>query len=675
MAAWAVAVVLIVLGATACGAVAPPTPIPHVAVAPTVAATIVAPAPTATQTGVTASPAGTSQASASTPAASESAPGGVRLATASSTATTIAAANELEAELARIMAVTPPRRDLVDLARRYKVRPGTPTPDVPAVEAVIGHERQFWVADSANKRYFQVKARLQRQSEHVDFYVQEGERVEDAAADRSLETIERRILPALTTELGADRLSLNKLRVTILNTRLRGLVGYYSSVDEYPGWVAPFSNERPLIVMSLGAGQPGSRTYDSRLAHELEHLLQWRLDPGEQTWVNEGTAEVAIRAVGLQPSGNYQSFLQRPDTQLTAWAEEVSDTPAHYGAADLFFNYVAQRYGGYRAVGEILTRPERGTAGVEAGLRAWTGDASLTFEKVFVDWAIANWANQPDAADGRYGYRNLQVRSREERLDAVPTRVAGTVRQFGTRYYDIARASALTVSAAPSVKLVAAAERSGPIWWSNRGDSTNARLTREVDLTGVTRARMSFALWHDLEKDYDYGYVSASRDGGATWTTLRGRTGSSSDPTGANYGVGFTGKTGGQWLDEEVDLTPFGGAKALVRFELVTDDAYNGPGFCLDAIEVPEIGWRDRADDAGWRADGFVRVRNALPGRLAAHLVAVVGREVQVVPVGLGERLAVPPELRGADRLVLVVSGLTPLTSEPVTFDLTVEGA
>jgi len=45
-----------------------------------------------------------------------------------------------------------------------------------------GDSREFWVADSANKRYFKVTARLLQRSDHVDFYLQEGERVDPDGA-------------------------------------------------------------------------------------------------------------------------------------------------------------------------------------------------------------------------------------------------------------------------------------------------------------------------------------------------------------------------------------------------------------------------------------------------------------------------------------------------------------
>ncbi|HEY3110380.1 MAG TPA: hypothetical protein VGL23_16595, partial [Chloroflexota bacterium] len=607
------------------------------------------------------------------------APAGSPAATATAVSRDGEVAVSPDEELARALASPPPKRDVLDLARRFKVRPGTPTP-IPTAgpPAQIGDRREFWVADSANKRYFKVTARLLQRSDHVDFYVQESERVDADGVARSIETIEQTILPALAGDFAAGRLALDRLRIAILNTRLRGLVGYYSSVDEYPRWVAPFSNEQPLIAMSLGAVQPGSRAYNSGLAHELEHLIQWRLDRGEDTWVNEGTAELAIRAVGLDPSGNYQAFIQQPDTQLNDWAEEVGQTPAHYGASELFFGYLAQRFGGYSVIGEILARPERGIAGVDAVLRQGAG--AVDFASAFVDWTVANWANQP-AADARYRYvGGPPVRVREQPI-ALATRVDASVHQFGARYFLLPhRAGGTLVLETPrEAKLVAAPDRPDPIWWSNRSDSGDSRLTRAVDLSGVDRATLHFAAWYDLERDFDYAYVAASIDGGQSWSTLPGRNTSAGDPTGSNYGLGFTGKSGDPagWVDELVDLSAYAGKKLLLRFETVTDDAYNGAGFCLAGLEIPEIGWRDEPGDAGWTAEGWLRIRNRVPQRAAVQLVAVTGDQVRVIRLPIGQdgraRAAVTDDLAGAERAAIVVSGLTPLTKESMPFALALE--
>jgi bacillopeptidase F (M6 metalloprotease family) len=129
----------------------------------------------------------------------------------------------------------------------------------------------------------------------------------------------------------------------------------------------------------------------------------------------------------------------------------------------------------------------------------------------------------------------------------------------------------------------------GGAWWSNRGDAMDTRLTREIDLSSLSEATLRFQAWYDLEKQFDFVYLSASRDGGRTWQVLPGRNTIADRDTGNNYGVGWTGSSGADWVDEEVDLTPFAGSDVLLRFDYVTDQSYNGQGFALRNVSIPEL--------------------------------------------------------------------------------------
>src|SRR3989304_2610418 len=136
-----------------------------------------------------------------------------------------------------------------------------------------------------------------------------------------------------------------------------------------------------------------------------------------------------------------------------------------------------------------------------------------------------------------------------------------------------------------------------------------ATPTREVALGAVTSATLRFWTWFDIERDFDYGYVAVSTDGGKRWTTLATSAATSSDPNGNNLGHGFTGISGGGkdpvWIEQKADLAPYAGKRILLRFEHVTDGALNKGGFAVDDIEVAEIGYRDNAEaDRGWGAEG-----------------------------------------------------------------------
>src|SRR5439155_25366635 len=106
----------------------------------------------------------------------------------------------------------------------------------------------------------------------------------------------------------------------------------------------------------------------------------------------------------------------------------------------------------------------------------------------------------------------------------------------------------------------------------------------------------------------------------------RGQHASDFDPLGQAYGPGYTGRSGDgdtpAWIDEQVDLSPFAGRDVLLRFEYITDEAASGPGFALDDLSVPEIGFVDDAEaDYGWPASGFTRVTGPIAQRYLIQLV------------------------------------------------------
>jgi len=216
-------------------------------------------------------------------------------------------------------------------------------------------------------------------------------------------------------------------------------------------------------------------------------------------------------------------------------------------------------------------------------------------------------------------------------------------------------------------------------WWSNRGDGIDARLTRRLDLTQADQPTLKFWTWFDIEADYDYAYVMASTDDGKTWQTLAGTHTTDSNPNGANLGNGFTGRSGGGptpiWVEEEIDLSPYAGREILLRFEYVTDDAYNANGIGIDDLRVEDAGVVDDAETPGdWQADGFVRIVNRVPQQYAVQVI-------ELGPTPRVQRVTLDAEQRGravltgsnggGNRAVIAVSGLARDTLAVAPFSLT----
>jgi hypothetical protein len=225
-----------------------------------------------------------------------------------------------------------------------------------------------------------------------------------------------------------------------------------------------------------------------------------------------------------------------------------------------------------------------------------------------------------------------------------------------------------------NVSVVPAQAHSGQtMWWANRADESDTRLTRTFDLSGVSSATLNYWTWYFIEEGWDYGYVMVSTDGGATWTPLETTHTTTLNPHGNAYGPGYSGQSG-NWVQESIDLTPYAGQSIQVRFEYITDDAVTQPGFILDDISVPEIGYSEDFESGagGWTSEGWLLTDNTLPQDFLVLLVQPGSPNAPVTRlVGPGAALQGEWDITvGGDYgdAVIVVAGLAPVTTEPADY-------
>ncbi|MGI8424671.1 MAG: hypothetical protein ACR2NO_11285 [Chloroflexota bacterium] len=589
--------------------------------------------------------------------------------------------------------VTPPERDEAELSLRFKESCLIPTPKrVPLFrDEPVGETRPFWVLDEPNRRFFQVQATLRHASEHLLFYVQDGGSGANVTIDAlaaSAATFETKTLPLLLRYFGDLP---EKPRVTIFNGRVPGVGGYFSSSDMLPRSVNPFSNERPMVFMSLDATRPGTSAYDAVLAHELQHFVHAQAHPQQDSWINEGAAELAMAVAGYEQTAAARAYLNNPEIQLNGWADRPSESQPYYGGGYLILEYFAQRMGGYERIKDLISSPGTSVNTFEHYFQRHA--PQLRFDDLFRDFAVANVLNDRTVADGRFGHDRLSLRARVQEQHTVPSATAASgalsnavLRPYAARYVELTPGSArgdleLRFAGGADARLYGAPARSGTHqWWGNAADDSASSLTREFDLTGVSSATLRFGAWFDTERDYDYGGVAVSADGGCSWRTLAGRHTTDSNPVGQNLGHGFTGRSEG-WLDEEMDLSAYAGQKVQVRFFYVTDQSYHGSGFAVDDVSIPEIGFDDDAEDENpsWQTEGFLRSLNAAAVEWAVQAIAYTDSGPQIfqlnpvrTPDGgtVAGTLRVPRFGNGVTRVVVAVSPLVPVTLEPIEYRL-----
>ena len=564
-----------------------------------------------------------------------------------------------------------PDRDLFRLTR--ELVPGSG--DIPrtvtgdAVEYSVGRIDTFWLVDLADTVAYQSTFELALVTPHAYWYVEQGLSVSQSGLELSAARFEDEIYPAVTQVFGKEWNPGidNDPHLNILNASLKGVAGYFSSTDEYPTGVRPRSNQREIIYINALSVPPGGANYDNVLAHELQHASHWNADASEDTWVNEGLAELSTSIV-LGNSFSIRQFLRGAPISLVNWPVVSLGGIANYGASSLFMHFLTEHYGGRSDLRALLAQPEDGIAGIDAYLERLGYESR--FKDVFREWAAANILD----GDGIFGYDRLDVRA----SISISIRGFGEYRsqmpQYAVEYTELESVSepfTLSFQGSTTTPLLPVDVGPAGCWWSNTGDSIDATLTHRVELPAGSTAALEYEVWFEIEEEWDYVYVEVSVDGGHTWRIIETPATSPENPIGAGFGPGYTGNSGG-WVQESVDLSPYAGEDLWVRLQYITDDAINGSGACFRDLSVEAAGIT--AEDAGWEARGFVFTDNVVRQDFQVQLITLgdepLVRRTPLDAQNYGELTLLPP--REGERLIVAVGSLAEKTRQPASYTLRV---
>jgi len=588
-----------------------------------------------------------------------------------------------------------PVNDLRTLAMRLKGIPDIPVTVAPKPGGYkVGDEEKFWVSNEDTKAHFQITARLAYKTDNVYFFVHRDLSVKDSDVQKLVDTFQTKIYPTDRKFFGDEPNPGvdGDPHLFILYTRGLGqnVGGYASSADGYSRLAQQYSNEKEIFYINAEAyGSPANPDLPGTLAHEFQHMIQGYHDSNEDTWMNEGSSMLAEFLNGYRTGAEF-SFIASPDLQLNAWDDSgAGANSGHYGGSFMYLAYFLDRFG-EDATKTLVNEKENGLQAVEKTLKDLkitdkaTGKPTTGVD-VFSDWVIANYVGDKSVGDGRYFYNNYpkapRVTNHAATVTTCPLSVkSATVHQFGADYIRISCRGTYTFdfTGSQQVSVMPATPHSGKFaFWSNRGDKSDTTLTREFDLTNVKSATLKYwALW-TIEEDYDYGYVEVSTDGGKTWKIIKTPSMRDTNPSGNNFGSGYTDNSGGsktpQWIEEKIDLTPYAGKKIQVRFEYITDDAATRSGLLIDDISVPELNYTCdfESDDCGWKAEGFVRFDNILPQAYVVQVIRKVGSKTTVEQMTLDGANTGSIKLdvaSASDSVIVVVSGTTQFTTELASY-------
>ena len=614
-----------------------------------------------------------------TPAASVSVAPGSPLPTGSAAAT-------LPDMSAALLNKTLPIADVFNLTRSVRGRDGVPAKEHEPVRTTppaedVGTSKPFWTYDFASKKNLRITATLKIVTDHSKWWVQDDITVDVNALRTNANFFETNIYPTDRGAYGSEwspGIDADP-RINVMIARIPGsAAGYFSSTDELPLWVNEFSAEREMIYLNSLSSRS---TWNSIIAHEYCHMIQFGRDKRSSVWFNEGHAQLCeeLNGFGLPHAS---TFLLLPDTQLNDWPD-IDQSQAYYGQAQLFLEFLRQQAGGDALINAFIDHGIDTPADMDAVLKA-RGQKPL--DQLYADFVAANVFIGMTSADpatsypkGLTGIRNPARPADADRV-ASGSKISSTVHNYAARYIELPRGPmSVRFAAGVRTRLLPTDPHSGSaLWWSDRADGLDSRLTRTVDLSKATKNTLSYWAWYDIEKDYDYAYVLASTDNGQHWTTLPASGTTKDDPNGANLGNGYTSTSGGTkatWIKQDVDLSAYAGKTVQIRFEYVSDGALSLHGFAVDDIEIPGVFTDDAEKDNGWQADGFVRSTNLVAQRYVVQLLrftdagATVDRKI--VENGTLQLDVDTSNDRRAP--ILAVTGLAVRTTQPLPFEVAVD--
>ena len=557
-----------------------------------------------------------------------------------------------------------------------------------------GDVSSFWVLDEDSNSNNKVTATLQYQTSVVYFWVENGINFDKQTLKKDAETFTNQIYPTDQEFFGKEWTPGvdNDPHIYILYTKGLGsnVAGYESDSDEYLTQVQKYSNQHEMFYINADIQTLSDPYTLSVMAHEFQHLIHTYHDANEELWLNEGFSELATYLNGYSAGGFDGLFAANPDINLTEWPNNSTESNAHYGSGFLFTAYLLDRFG-EKTTQAVVADPLNGLASLDDVFSAENlvdpqTKQMVTSDGFFQDWTLANYINDTQNGDGRYGYHNLTrvpdftESKSSETCDGMER--SESVNQYGTDYIGISCSTPFSINfiGAPTVNILSEFPQEGSHYlWSNMSDSSDTRMTHTFDFSQISgEITLTYDVWYDLEEDYDFVYLLASTDG-KTWKILNTPSCTSLNKTGNNFGCAYNGSSS-SWIHQQLDLSQFAGEKVQLKFEYITDAGVTGEGFVIDNIAIPQIDYQTgfEVDNGGWQLAGFARIENQIP---QTFLVSVVQRDgntttVEKYLVNGGQSLKINIKPTGiSSETTLVVSGSARYTRQKANYQFEISAS
>ncbi len=586
----------------------------------------------------------------------------------------------------------PPERDDIALAIAYRGAGETPPPAAPVTEPLaVGTHQTFNINNLVDNTVVEIDAVLAEVSDHGYFWFDTGPESVDpdldllaevgAEFDAIYETDTFYFGPESNPGIDGDPhvYIIHASPLALCGSTNCGFAGYFTADNVLPQTANPDSNQHEMFIMN--SQQFGSSFYLNVLGHEFRHMIEDNHDRGDADWQAEGSATLAEELLGYPGSGQQRgnAFLENPDQQLNSWVDSaVASTLPYYGMGYVLNRYIFDRFGPdlYR---QFATSTAYGLRAVDEVAAA--NGLDLTGQELWLDWLAALVIHNDPNTPEMYRFQGTTLDTaaitsvrRSENFDT-------TVAQYAVDYYELPDGQTnISFQGQQMVPLLNTVPYSGEtMWYAQRSNYSDTRLTRTVDLTGVDAATLQYAVYADIEEGYDFGYVSVSGDNGRTWQGLTAKNMQGlveeDNPSGSAYTDRFyTGRTQ-TWVQESIDLTPYAGQVIQLRFEYVTDLILTFGGLALDNIAIPEIGFYDDAETLadGWMAEGFTRAAGYMPQSWHLQLVTYENDVPVVEMLSLNADQTLSLTINEKEQPILIVAASAPFTLEPAHYRLDIK--
>jgi hypothetical protein len=419
------------------------------------------------------------------------------------------------------------------------------------------------------------------------------------------------------------------------------VAGYFSSSEDTLAQKNMMHIDTYDWANRTGANAERPFLYEGVFAHEYQHLLHFDMDPDEESWVDEGLADLAAFLCGYGEDNSHVVYylVYHPLTPLTFFGGGLES----YGASYLFQLYLWEKYGGDTFTKSLFENQANGIEGVQNALDDSEDADGISFDKVFDNWTIANYLDDPNRP--LFGYDSLNIGTADtwgysieyalqrywypsHRLKVPLTLSAaafwgGAPQPYTAQYYSFNNQKSLTAMLDGTEEAGVAAHSGGSEWCSGQGTWAWKSFSQSFAIP-TTGASLNFWTYYEIEDGWDYGYVEVFDQDTGEWTTLAGTDDLGNPLTtdtlpqvqdNPNVPEGrepmdyvadgewnaFTGNSGG-WVHVNMDLAPFAGDNVTIYFRTWQDGAFTLQMMYVDDIEIPELGFADDLESGtgGW---------------------------------------------------------------------------